>query len=104
MAQQRKTHEEQEFDACFDERGQLRDGIRHLKVPVRMIDSAGGPPQDEGKSIRDAAIEYARARLMDRKPGFTPTASLRTAWYNSLYDERDRELSEQWRRPNERAT
>jgi len=99
MTQQRKTREEDEFDAAFDERGQLKDGITRVRVPIKLMDSAGGLPKGQGRSIYDMATEYARVRLEDRKPGFTPSASLRTAKWNSMYDELDAELAEQFKNP-----
>lgn len=89
--------EEQEFERCFTADGRIRDGVTRIRVPVRLIDSAGDLPQGKGKSTHDAVADYIRARqLLDRKPGFVPTATLRTAWYNSMYDAYDETISGQW--------
>ncbi len=99
MTQLRKTRDELEFDACFDERGQLKDGITRVRVPIKLMDSACGLPKGQGGSIHDLATEYALVRLGDRKPGFTPSASLRTAKWTAMYDELDAELAEQFKNP-----
>lgn len=41
-----------EFDACFDASGRLKDGIVHIKVPMRMMDAASVPT----KAINEAGF------------------------------------------------
>lgn len=111
MTQLRKTREEQEFDDAFDERGQLKDGISKVRVPLKMMDSGG----DVDWAAWDAALEKARQRdvafppVRDsdgranlRQPGFTVAArvtdSARQA-HRALYDQIDAEVSNAWRTP-----
>ncbi len=102
------TREEDEFNAAFDERGMLKDGITHLKVPFRMIDSAddyevhhfrGRAPLQVDSAAWDRAIADARARFKDRQPGFTTRDAVVRDALNDCYAQRDREQSEQWRNP-----
>ena len=102
------TREEEEFNAAFDERGMLKDGITHLKVPLRMIDSAddyevhhfrGRVPLQVDSPAWNRAIADARARLKDRQPGFTTRDAVVRDALNDCYDAYDQGISEAWRAP-----
>jgi len=60
-----KCTEEEEFDACLDANGMLRDGISKIRVPIKLMDSAGAPPKACDYYLRVDA-DVALARL----PGF----------------------------------
>ena len=82
-----KQSDEVEFDDAFDERGQLRDGITRIKVPIRMMDSAGDLPK----------VHDADGNAILRQPGFTAKdAAARTA-RNKAYDRYDAQISQRWR-------
>ncbi len=103
-----RTHDEEEFENAFDANGMLKDGVTRVRVPIKMMDSAGGlldtasardliASTDDKHSVHDAAIQYVQARLRDRRPGFTRATPASTR--NVLYDSFDQAISQQWRAP-----
>jgi hypothetical protein len=68
-----------EFDACFDENGKLRDGVVHVKVPMRMMDATSVPT----KTVNE--------------PGWVTRDSKTAKGINDAYSAYDAALSERWR-------
>ena len=79
MLTKRTRDDEEEFDKCFDERGQLRDGVTRLRVPIRMITiPLATCHKTKASRSRTPSPNTFRARQRRTAAGFTPTASLRT--------------------------
>lgn len=100
-----RTREEEEFDACFDERGMLRDGITHIRVPVKLMDSdytihhfGGRAPLRIDTAAWDAAIKAANARVRHQPGPITRDARTRDA-VNDYYNLYDAVISEQYKNP-----
>jgi hypothetical protein len=89
LTRQRASDEEQEFERCFDARtGVILPGITHIKVPMRMIDSAGDlRPRDRAPSTPL------------NKPGFVTRDATARDSRNALYDQYDQIARDAFKNP-----
>jgi hypothetical protein len=85
LTRQRASDEEEEFNRAFDANGVIRPGVTHVKVPMRMIDSAGDLP-----TVRD------RVGAPLGQPGFTAKDTATRDARDAAYGAYDAALSKQW--------
>src|ERR1700733_8162276 len=85
MRQQRKRVTD-EFEDAFDSTGQLKPGVTRIKVPMKMMDSAGGLPT---KTVNEAG--WARTTRDGTKRDDTQR--------QSLYDRYDDDITSAWQNP-----
>jgi hypothetical protein len=88
LTRQRASDEEEEFNRAFDANGVIRPGVTHVKVPMRMIDSAGDLP-----TVRD------RVGAPLGQPGFTAKDAAGRDARNAEYSAYDARQADAWKAP-----
>jgi len=97
MPTQHKTRDEEEraFQDCFDSSGRVRPGVTRIRVPVKLIDSAG-PARPHADYVVRVDNDITLARL----PGFVARDAVVRSVLDDCYLAYDAAVSKQYRDPD----
>jgi hypothetical protein len=97
MPTQHKTRDEEEraFQDCFDSSGRVRPGVTRIRVPVKLIDSAG-PARPHADYVVRVDHDITLARL----PGFVARDAIVRSVLDDCYLAYDAAVSKQYRDPD----